>query len=82
MDPVAATAAKFWPGVRLIPEMSSGGTDGTPLRLGGIPTYGVSGIFLEEDDIRAHGRDERVPTKSFYEAVDFMYELVKTLGRE
>ncbi len=82
LDPVTATANKFWPGVRVIPEMSSGGTDGTPLRLGGIPTYGVSGIFLEEDDIRAHGKDERVPVKSFDEAVDFMYDLIKTLGRE
>ena len=82
LDPVTATVTKFWPGVRVVPEMSSGGTDGTPLRLAGIPTYGVSGIFLEEDDIRAHGKDERVPVKSFYEAVDFMYDLVKTLSRE
>jgi acetylornithine deacetylase/succinyl-diaminopimelate desuccinylase-like protein len=81
LDTVAGVYAKFWPGVRLIPEMSSGGTDGTPLRIGGIPTYGVTGIFLEEDDIRAHGRDERVPVQSFYAAVDFMYELVKTLSR-
>ena len=79
---VTAAIAKFWPGVRLFPEMSTGGTDGTPLRRAGIPTYGVSGIFIEEDDIRAHGRDERIPVKSFYEAVDFMYELIKTLSRE
>ncbi len=61
--------------------MSTGATDAVFLRGAGIPTYGVSGIFSDEDDIRAHGRDERIPVKSFDEAVDFMYNVVTTLAR-
>jgi hypothetical protein len=43
--------------------------------------YGVSGIFADEDDIRAHGRDERILVKSFYDSIDFMYDVVATLGK-
>jgi acetylornithine deacetylase/succinyl-diaminopimelate desuccinylase-like protein len=46
----------------------------------GIPTYGVSGIFNDEDDYRAHGRDERILVKSFNDAVDFIYDLVTRLA--
>jgi acetylornithine deacetylase/succinyl-diaminopimelate desuccinylase-like protein len=46
----------------------------------GIPTYGVSGIFGDEDDVRAHGRSERILVKSFDDAVDFMYDLVTRLA--
>jgi acetylornithine deacetylase/succinyl-diaminopimelate desuccinylase-like protein len=61
--------------------METGATDAIYLRGEGIPTYGVSGIFNDEDDIRAHGRDERVLVKSFYDAVDFMYDVISTLGK-
>jgi len=47
----------------------------------GIPAYGVSGIFVDEDDIRAHGRDERVLVKSFYDGLDFMYDVATTIGK-
>jgi acetylornithine deacetylase/succinyl-diaminopimelate desuccinylase-like protein len=60
--------------------MSTGATDGLYLRNAGIPTYGASGLFVDEEDIRAHGRDERLLVKSFYEAVDFMYALATRLG--
>jgi Acetylornithine deacetylase/Succinyl-diaminopimelate desuccinylase and related deacylases len=80
LDTIATTASKFWPGVSVIPEMSTGATDGLYLRNAGIPTYGATGLFIDEEDIRAHGRDERVLVKSFYEAVDFMYALVTRLG--
>ena len=86
MDPkvvsvVAAVTARRWPGMRLVPSLSTGASDGVYLRSAGIPTYGVSGIFGDEDDVRAHGRDERVLVKSFYEAVDFMYNLCVALGK-
>lgn len=45
----------------------------------GMPTYGISGIALEVSDVRAHGRDERLPIDSFYRGVDFYYQLVKLL---
>jgi acetylornithine deacetylase/succinyl-diaminopimelate desuccinylase-like protein len=61
--------------------MSSGASDGIHLITAGIPTYGISGIFGDEDDVRAHGRDERVLVKSFDEAVDFMYTVAAALGK-
>lgn len=69
----------MWPSVPVIPIMVMGGTDGAYLRAAGIPTYGVQGIFLERDDFRAHGRDERLLVKSFYEGQTFLYQMVKAL---
>jgi acetylornithine deacetylase/succinyl-diaminopimelate desuccinylase-like protein len=70
----------MWPGVVVLPTMSTGATDGRALRAAGIPTYGVSGFFGERDDSRSHGRDERMLVKSFYEGQTFLFELVKTLS--
>ena len=70
----------LWPGVPVIPVMSAGATDGKYLRQAGIPTYGVQGIFIDRDDVRSHGRDERIRVQSFYEAQTFLYELVKALS--
>ena len=70
----------MWPGVPVIPVMSTGATDGLYLRNAGIPTYGVSGFFQEVDDTRAHGRDERLGVKQFYEGREFLYRLVKALS--
>jgi acetylornithine deacetylase/succinyl-diaminopimelate desuccinylase-like protein len=78
---VTAATAKNFPGLLVVPSMETGATDAIYLRGEGIPTYGVSGIFNDEDDIRAHGRDERVLVKSFYDAVDFMYDVISTLGK-
>ena len=60
--------------------MVMGATDGLYLRVAGIPTYGVQGFFYDRDDIRFHGRDERVKVQSFYEGQTFLYELVKRLS--
>jgi acetylornithine deacetylase/succinyl-diaminopimelate desuccinylase-like protein len=70
----------MWPGVPVLPVMGSGATDGSRLRNAGIPTYGVSGLFIEQGDLREHGRDERVPVKSLFDSAEFLYRLVKTLG--
>jgi acetylornithine deacetylase/succinyl-diaminopimelate desuccinylase-like protein len=75
----AATSA-MWPGVPVVPIMSQGGTDGTHLRRAGIPTYGISGIADDYDDIRAHGKDERISAQALYEGREFMYRLVKALA--
>jgi acetylornithine deacetylase/succinyl-diaminopimelate desuccinylase-like protein len=75
--PIEKVTQKMWPGVPVIPTMSTGATDGLYLRNGGIPTYGVSGIFSEVGDVRAHGKDERIGVKSFYEGQEFLYLLVK-----
>jgi acetylornithine deacetylase/succinyl-diaminopimelate desuccinylase-like protein len=73
LSAVAAATTKNWPGMSVVPYMGTGATDGRFLNNVGIPTYGVSGIFVDEDDIRAHGRDERILVRSFDEGVDFMY---------
>jgi acetylornithine deacetylase/succinyl-diaminopimelate desuccinylase-like protein len=64
----------------VIPLMETGATDGKWLRLAGIPTYGVSAIFIDVDDVRAHGKDERVSGESFYDGVRFDYQLIKRLA--
>jgi acetylornithine deacetylase/succinyl-diaminopimelate desuccinylase-like protein len=76
---IEAVTEAMWPGVPVIPTMSTGATDGLFLRAAGIPVYGVSGIFGEIDDIRAHGRDERIRVQSFFEGQEFLYRLVKKL---
>src|SRR5262249_50728108 len=73
MQVVAATTSALWPGVPTVPMMVMGGTDGRYLRASGIPTYGIQGIFYDRNDIRFHGRDERVKVESFYEAQTFLY---------
>jgi acetylornithine deacetylase/succinyl-diaminopimelate desuccinylase-like protein len=71
---------EFWPGTPVIPTMVTGATDGRYLRNAGIPTYGVDGFGTDLFDVRAHGRDERMPVKSFYEGLEFSYRLVKALS--
>jgi acetylornithine deacetylase/succinyl-diaminopimelate desuccinylase-like protein len=71
----------LWPGVPVVPIMVMGATDGKALRIAGIPTYGVQGIFFDRDDIRFHGRDERLGVQSFYEGQALLYELVRTLSK-
>ena len=70
----------MWPGTLVIPVMSTGATDGLYLRNAGIPVYGVSGIFSDIDDLRAHGQDERILARSFFEGQEFLYRLVKKLS--
>ena len=71
----------MWPGVPAVPIMVMGATDGLYLRAAGIPTYGVQGLFTDREDVRMHGRDERMRVQSFYEGQTFLYELVKVLSK-
>jgi acetylornithine deacetylase/succinyl-diaminopimelate desuccinylase-like protein len=71
----------LWPGVPAVPIMVMGATDGLHLRAIGIPTYGVQGFFMDRDDIRFHGRDERMSVTSFFEGQTFLYQLVKSLSK-
>ncbi len=72
--------AEFWPGIPVIPTMSTGATDGSFLRNIGIPVYGTSGLASDIDDVRSHGKDERVLIKSFYDGQEYLYRLVKLLS--
>ncbi|MDP6376658.1 MAG: M20/M25/M40 family metallo-hydrolase [Pseudomonadales bacterium] len=80
LNAVEAATEELWPGVPVIPTMVTGATDGAKMRNAGIPTYGVSGLFVDRNDIRAHGRDERILVTSFYEGYAFMYSLVLKLS--
>ena len=79
IGPIERITEKMWPGIPVIPVMSTGATDGAHTRNAGIPTYGVSGLFSDIDDKRAHGKDERINVKSYYEGQEFLYELTKEL---
>jgi len=81
LAPVEKVTRQLWPGVPVIPQMETGATDGAFLRAVGIPTYGISGVFLDIDDIRAHGRDERIMVQSFYDGVEYIYALVREFAR-
>jgi acetylornithine deacetylase/succinyl-diaminopimelate desuccinylase-like protein len=70
----------MWPGVPVLPTMATGASDSIYFRGAGIPMYGVSGIFGDVDDVRSHGKDERVLVKSFHEGREFLYQLVKALS--
>jgi acetylornithine deacetylase/succinyl-diaminopimelate desuccinylase-like protein len=80
MGPIERITEEMWPGVPVVPTMSTGATDGLYLRNAGIPTFGVSGIFGDVDDARAHGKDERLLVSSFYEGREFLYRLVAALS--
>ena len=72
-------AAVMWPGAPVVPTMATGASDGVFTKAVGMPTYGVSGLALERDDVRAHGKDERLGVESFYVGVDFYYRFLKAI---
>ena len=80
MSALAKVTNEMWPGVPIIPVMDAGASDGAISRAAGFPTYGLPGLFMDVDDDRSHGRDERIRVVSFYDGVDFYYRLVKTLS--
>jgi len=76
---VEGVTKEMWGDIPVIQIMQGGATDAIPWRNAGIPAYGVSGLMVDPDDLRLHGRDERVPVKSFYDAQEFTGRLVKRL---
>ena len=77
MGPVRKIAAEIWPGVAIIPTMSTGATDGSYLNASGVPTYGLSGMFHDVEGSHAHGLNERIRVKSLMDGRRFLYEVVK-----
>jgi acetylornithine deacetylase/succinyl-diaminopimelate desuccinylase-like protein len=71
---------EMWPGVKVVPVMSAGASDNVYWRGAGLPSFGVSGTFVDVSDLRAHGKDERVGVSAFYEALEFSYRLMKVLA--
>ena len=79
MQPLEQVTDAMWPSAPVIPEMETGASDSVYTIAAGIPSYGVSGIALDQDDVRAHGKDERVRVNSFYDGVEFYYQYLKAL---
>jgi acetylornithine deacetylase/succinyl-diaminopimelate desuccinylase-like protein len=80
LEPIDSITAAMWPGAAVVPSMDAGATDGLFLRNAGMPVYGVSGVALDYDDIRWHGRDERITVEAFYQGLEYTYRLVRALA--
>lgn len=78
---VDSITQQMWPGVPVVPAMSTGATDSRFMRNAGIPMYGVTGMFLEPADARAHGLDERIEIQRLYDGREFLYRLVSELAK-
>ena len=79
MSALRTVTHKFWPGIPVFAEMETGASDSIYTMTAGIPSYGISGVALDRDDVRAHGKDERVPVDSYDTGVDFYYAFLKAL---
>jgi acetylornithine deacetylase/succinyl-diaminopimelate desuccinylase-like protein len=79
-DGLHQTLSTMWPGLPVVPTMSTGATDGKFLRIAGIPTYGIACMFFDMEDDRSHGKDERVEVADFYDGVEFGYRFMKVLS--
>jgi acetylornithine deacetylase/succinyl-diaminopimelate desuccinylase-like protein len=80
LDAATDLTTRMWGNIPVIPTMSTGATDGAYLRAGGIPTYGLSGLFMQAGESNAHGRDEKLRVRSFYEGLDFLDQLVRRVA--
>jgi acetylornithine deacetylase/succinyl-diaminopimelate desuccinylase-like protein len=72
-------ADEMWPRAPVIPNMETGASDSIYTIAAGMPSYGVNGVAIDQDDIRAHGKDERVRVDAYYGGVDFYYRYLKIL---
>ncbi len=80
LRPLERVAAEMWPGAPVIPDMETGASDSIYTIAAGMPSYGVNGVAIDQDDIRAHGKDERVRVSAFYDGVEFYYRYLKALA--
>ena len=80
IGPITAIAKAMWNDIAVIPEMSTGATDGAYVRNAGIPVYAVSAIAEDPNDMRAHGQDERISVQAFKQANEYWYRLIRTFA--
>lgn len=78
-DALNAVAGRMWPGIPIVTEMTPGASDSIYTMAAGIPTYGFNGTAIDRDDVRMHGRDERLRVKSFDDSAEFYYRYLKAL---
>jgi len=77
--PLDTLVASTWPGVKVIPFMDAGASDAVYTSAAGLPTYGIAGIAIDRDDVRMHGRDERVGSASFDTGNEFFFRYLKLI---
>jgi acetylornithine deacetylase/succinyl-diaminopimelate desuccinylase-like protein len=80
MEPLEKIAHEMWPAMPVIPTMATGASDGVFTNAAGMPTYAISGLAVDFDDVRAHGRDERLRVESFFGGLDFYGRFLKALS--
>jgi acetylornithine deacetylase/succinyl-diaminopimelate desuccinylase-like protein len=81
LRPLQQVAAEIWPGTPIIPSMETGASDSVYTMAAGILSYGVNGVGIDQDDIRAHGKDERVRISAFDDGVEFYYRFLKAVTK-
>ncbi len=81
LKPLEKLADEMWPGAPVLADMETGASDSIYTMAAGLPTYGINGMAIDQDDVRAHGKDERLRVSSYYEGVDFFYRYLKALGK-
>ncbi|MDP9041588.1 MAG: M20/M25/M40 family metallo-hydrolase, partial [Bacteroidota bacterium] len=81
MKKVGEVTHKLWLGIPVLPVMGVGASDGKYLRAEGMPTYGISGVFLDVDDFRMHAKDERIRVDDFYDGLNYNYEIIKAFTK-
>jgi acetylornithine deacetylase/succinyl-diaminopimelate desuccinylase-like protein len=77
---VTAVVDSMWPHVPVVPTMATGFSDDRQTRNAGMPSYDLSGVWIDVDENRAHGRDERVGVREFDESVEYTYRLMKAMS--
>jgi acetylornithine deacetylase/succinyl-diaminopimelate desuccinylase-like protein len=79
LKPLARVSGELFDGIPIIPEMETGASDSIYTIAAGLPSYGINGIAIDQDDVRAHGKDERVRVSSYFDGVEFYYRYLKAL---
>jgi acetylornithine deacetylase/succinyl-diaminopimelate desuccinylase-like protein len=79
MAALRGASKKLWPGTPVVPIMETGASDSIYTMMAGIPSYGINGVAIDRDDVRMHGKDERVKIESYYQGAEFYYEFLKSL---
>jgi acetylornithine deacetylase/succinyl-diaminopimelate desuccinylase-like protein len=82
LEALKSASAKVYPGIPLVPEMETGASDSVYTMRAGIPSYGISGVGIDEDDIRAHGKDERLRVSSLDQGLQFFYLFLREIGSQ
>jgi acetylornithine deacetylase/succinyl-diaminopimelate desuccinylase-like protein len=79
VEPLERIAGDIWPGAPVTPDMEAGASDSIYTIAAGLPSYGFSGLAIDRNDIRAHGKDERLTVASYDQGVEFFYQYLKAL---